>query len=295
MRRQLDVACGWAGALVALFCLVFTPISVRAEEVWSPSEEEMAAVGGPLQALAALRSELETGPINLCGLVADHTNRTQLMASATGNAVTLRCSGLGEPVVLTYRQRALFGLDAVSRSDRLMLCETRDGGAIYARQYSSDEWSCINTAGKYGRYDRDRLRRFVTAWTYLSRAAGTQPPDEASTRAAVMSAPALTPEIEETLRRTQVQVELAIRENRLLDAAGLYSAALNATPNWSGGQFNHALVLGELEFYPSAVFRMRTYLALSPDAPDARAARDKIYEWEARISSGAAPSRPASQ
>ncbi len=283
MRTRLDVACRWASALVALYSLLFTPTSAFADELWGPSDEDMAAMGGPLQALAALRLELEKGPINLCGLVADHTNRTQLTASATGNAVTLRCSGLDEPVVLTYRQRALFGLDAVSRNDRLMLCETRDGGAIYARQYSSDEWSCINTVGKYGRYDRDRVRRFGTAWTYLSRAAGTQPPDEASIRAAVMSAPALTPETEETLRRTQVQVELAIRENRLLDAARLYSAALNTTPNWTGGQFNHALVLGELEFYPSAISRMRAYLILSPNAPDARAATDKIYSWEAML------------
>jgi len=32
-----------------------------------------------------------------------------------------------------------------------------------------------------------------------------------------------------------------------------------------------------------AIFYMKHYLLLAPDAPDSRAAQDKIYEWEAMM------------
>ena len=45
--------------------------------------------------------------------------------------------------------------------------------------------------------------------------------------------------------------------------------------------FNKALVLGEEKQYAGAIEHMKTYLKLVPEAADARAAQDKIYEWEA--------------
>ena len=40
------------------------------------------------------------------------------------------------------------------------------------------------------------------------------------------------------------------------------------------------LVPGKLGQYGEAIQHMNKYLALAPDAPDARAARDKIYVWQ---------------
>jgi len=42
------------------------------------------------------------------------------------------------------------------------------------------------------------------------------------------------------------------------------------------------MILGELGNYDEAAFEMKKYLALEPDAPDARTARDQIYVWESR-------------
>ena len=84
----------------------------------------------------------------------------------------------------------------------------------------------------------------------------------------------------ETLRRVQVQVESALKEHRVLEAATLYRDALKSAAGWPEGHFNLALLYGELEFYTDATNEMRRYLFLVPTAPDARAAQDKIYEWE---------------
>ncbi|MGQ9693930.1 MAG: hypothetical protein ACUVWV_04215 [Thermodesulfobacteriota bacterium] len=36
----------------------------------------------------------------------------------------------------------------------------------------------------------------------------------------------------------------------------------------------------ELKEYERAIGNLQIYLELSPDAPDARAAKDEIYKWE---------------
>ena len=51
-------------------------------------------------------------------------------------------------------------------------------------------------------------------------------------------------------------------------------------PWWPEGHFNEALVLSELRYYGKAIEHMKKYVALVPDAPNARAAQDKIYVWE---------------
>lgn len=84
----------------------------------------------------------------------------------------------------------------------------------------------------------------------------------------------------EALRRVQVQVESTIKAHNTIAAATLYRDALRNAAGWPEGHFNLALLYGELEFYAEAVNAMKKYLYLIPNAPDARAAQDKIYEWE---------------
>lgn len=84
----------------------------------------------------------------------------------------------------------------------------------------------------------------------------------------------------EALRRVQVQVEGALKEHRVGEAAMLYRTALKTAAGWPEGHFNLALFYGELEFFADAINEMKRYLYLVPNASDARAAQDKIYDWE---------------
>lgn len=94
------------------------------------------------------------------------------------------------------------------------------------------------------------------------------------------------PEFPEGARRFRVQAEAAVRNKDYEDAADLYDEALKIAPWWPEGRFNRALILGELKEYGEAMVEMKKYLALVPDAPNARAAQDKIYEWEGKARSG---------
>ena len=88
----------------------------------------------------------------------------------------------------------------------------------------------------------------------------------------------------EDARKYKVQAEGAVRDKKFNDAANLYGEALKVAPWWPEGHFNRALVLSETGDYDTAMREMKHYLQLAPDAPNARAAQDKIYDWERRAS-----------
>jgi len=90
------------------------------------------------------------------------------------------------------------------------------------------------------------------------------------------------PQFPEDARRYRVQAESAVRDKRFSDAAQRYAEALKVAPWWPEGHFNRALVLAEANRHEGAIREMKRYLMLVPDAPNARAAQDKIYEWEDR-------------
>jgi len=46
---------------------------------------------------------------------------------------------------------------------------------------------------------------------------------------------------------------------------------------------NLALLTAQLKNYEGAIFYMKKYLLLGPEAADARNAQDKIYEWEIKV------------
>ena len=120
---------------------------------------------------------------------------------------------------------------------------------------------------------------------------------EASATAAGSPALALTPEFEaaaakyrastvkppvsEEQRRYIVQANAL---NNMKDYAGaleIYEKALAVDlVAYPGCYYNMALLAVELGRHRSAIALMKKYLLLAPDAKDARAAQDKIYEWE---------------
>lgn len=91
------------------------------------------------------------------------------------------------------------------------------------------------------------------------------------------------PRIPEAVHRFSVIAVDAVREHRFQDAARAYDEGLKLAPWWPEGQFNAALMYGELHDYDAAVDHMNKYLALVPEAPNARAAQDKIYVWESKL------------
>jgi tetratricopeptide (TPR) repeat protein len=88
------------------------------------------------------------------------------------------------------------------------------------------------------------------------------------------------PALPEEARKYKVQAEFAVEQKRFPKAVQLYEQALELAPWWPDGHFNRALILGETGRYPEAISAMKKYLALEPEASDARAAQDKIYQWE---------------
>lgn len=88
------------------------------------------------------------------------------------------------------------------------------------------------------------------------------------------------PPLPEEARKYKVQAEFAVQQKQFDRAVVLYGQALEIAPWWPQGHFNRALISGELKKYREAMRDMGRYLRLAPDAPDARAAQDKIYQWE---------------
>ena len=92
------------------------------------------------------------------------------------------------------------------------------------------------------------------------------------------------PAITEEQRKYIVQANLLNNEKKYCEALAYYEKAIevNATA-YPAAYYNMALISAQLEGFRNAIFNIKKYLLLVPDAPDARAAKDKIYEWELKI------------
>jgi tetratricopeptide (TPR) repeat protein len=88
------------------------------------------------------------------------------------------------------------------------------------------------------------------------------------------------PTITEDVRRFDVIARAATNNKRFADAVNDYEDGLKLAPWWPEGHFNAALTLGDLHYYDEAIDHLKKYLALVPNAPDARAVQDRIYVWE---------------
>ena len=84
----------------------------------------------------------------------------------------------------------------------------------------------------------------------------------------------------EDVRKYMVMANEAISRERFDDAVTDYEQGLKIAPWWPQGHFNVAMVLGQVGRYHQAIEHMKDYLALVPNAPNARAAQDQIYKWE---------------
>lgn len=93
----------------------------------------------------------------------------------------------------------------------------------------------------------------------------------------------IQPPFPEEARRFGVQASIVAKAQQYDKAIELYEKALDVAPWWAEGHFNRALILADQNLFPWAIAGMKRYLDLAPNAPDARAAQDKIYEWELKV------------
>ena len=88
------------------------------------------------------------------------------------------------------------------------------------------------------------------------------------------------PPLSSEAERHRILAENAIKEHDLDAAIEHFESALELQPMWPAGWFNLALIYAEQKNYADATDRMKHYLELAPDAPDAKDARTQMVIWE---------------
>lgn len=136
--------------------------------------------------------------------------------------------------------------------------------------------------------DLDSARRFADDLLFLQQTMGRgntgfdRVTPEFESSAAGYRALAVKPQVTEEQRRFIVQANALGQKKDYAGALEIYGKALKVDPvAYPEAYFNMALLSAEKGRYRAAIGFMRKYLLLVPDAKDARAAQDKIYEWEA--------------
>jgi hypothetical protein len=142
-------------------------------------------------------------------------------------------------------------------------------------------------AGKFYATDLAAARRFADDLFFLQREAAKKGPGQDSVTpgfealAASYRAAAAKPPVTEELRRYIVQANALGQQKDYTGALELYGKALAVDPvAYPEAYFNMALLAAQKGRYRPAIGFMKKYLLLVPEAKDARAAQDKIYEWE---------------
>lgn len=138
--------------------------------------------------------------------------------------------------------------------------------------------------------DRNRAERFADTLFYIQQ----HLVEERNTEFADFEAKAATwrrsgakPSLTEEQRRYIVQANALNQKKEYPRAIDLYLKAIAIDPvSYPAAYFNLALLSAQTQQYRKAIGFMKRYLALEPDAKDARSAQDKIYEWELNLAGG---------
>ena len=91
------------------------------------------------------------------------------------------------------------------------------------------------------------------------------------------------PAVSEEQRKYIVQANAFTQQKDYMKAIDFYIKAINVRGSqnaYPAAYFNIALLYAQEHFFDWAIQNMKKYLLLVPNAPDARDAQDKIYEWE---------------
>jgi len=92
------------------------------------------------------------------------------------------------------------------------------------------------------------------------------------------------PPVSEEQRKYIVQANLLNQQKMYDKAIELYKKAIELDQTaYPAGYSNLALLSAQINRFDAAIYHMKKYLLLEPEASDARNAQDKIYEWELSI------------
>ncbi len=93
------------------------------------------------------------------------------------------------------------------------------------------------------------------------------------------------PPISEEQRKYIVQANVLNQQKEFKRAIGFYKKAIDLDQvAYPAAYSNLALLSAQVHRFSDAIYYMKKYLLLVPDASDARGAQDKIYEWELMVS-----------
>jgi tetratricopeptide (TPR) repeat protein len=90
------------------------------------------------------------------------------------------------------------------------------------------------------------------------------------------------PALPEDVQRYRVMAEDAFNNKDFEKALDYYRKGLAIEPLWPQGQYNAAMLAGELRRYDWAALYMKHYLELVPDAKNAKALWMEMYHWEGK-------------
>jgi tetratricopeptide (TPR) repeat protein len=91
------------------------------------------------------------------------------------------------------------------------------------------------------------------------------------------------PPVKEGQRKYIVQGNMYSQEKYYSNAIEMYNKVIEIDQTaYPAAYSNIALLYAQLNNFNAAIYNMKKFLLLEPDASDARSAQDKIYEWEAK-------------
>jgi hypothetical protein len=208
-----------------------------------------------------------------------------------GGTYKVDLNTLGEVTV----SRHIYGFDVDGKSAII-------GGSLWASYSEGNVRKNLSNAsilGFLGLPDAD-AQRFANALNTLRLYARTYDPSrdltppcltdkdtqtlfwaEFQKRAAAWRALPALPQLSDAVRKQLLLAEDAVNHKEFEAAAAAYDAGTQINPMWPEGHFNAAAIYGELKDYDDAVWHMRCYLELMPNAPDAQNARDQMLLWQA--------------
>lgn len=93
----------------------------------------------------------------------------------------------------------------------------------------------------------------------------------------------IKPALPEEVRRMLVQADALAKRDEGARALPLLEKAKRQAPWFPPVHYNLAIMNAMNKNFGGAIAAMTAYLEIAPDAPDARQAKDKIYEWETML------------
>ena len=191
-----------------------------------------------------------------------------------------------------HHSEGKYAVDFKKDEDYIQAHSFKFGQMLYSVGYLRDpRWPALGWGGMSGMVplqfvwsDEENAQNFADAFNRLLYAAyRDEEPGELQAFSAAAKAwrenpvkPPLSPEAD----RARILAENALKEKNLDSAVEHYESGLEVQPMWPAGWFNLAIIYAEQNNYTDATDRMRHYLELAPDAPDAKDAREQMIIWE---------------